>query len=43
MIIETAAPDFDESADVQIRACLNPAAPQSFFSTPGQDPVRRAL
>ncbi|WP_395764780.1 UvrD-helicase domain-containing protein [Stutzerimonas balearica] len=31
MIIETAAPDFDDSADAQIRACLNPAAPQSFF------------
>tara|TARA_R110000850_G_scaffold16079_17_gene50236 strand:- start:28789 stop:30699 length:1911 start_codon:yes stop_codon:yes gene_type:complete len=31
MIIERAAPDFDEKADAQIRACLNPAAPQSFF------------
>lgn len=31
MMIETAAPDFDEAADAQIRACLNPAAPQSFF------------
>lgn len=31
MIIETVAPDFDDSADAQIRGCLNPAAPQSFF------------
>jgi DNA helicase-2/ATP-dependent DNA helicase PcrA len=31
MIIEKVAPDFDESADALIRACLNPAAPQSFF------------
>lgn len=31
MIIKTAAPDFDDSADAQIRACLDPAAPQSFF------------
>lgn len=31
MLIEKVAPDFDDSADAQIRACLNPAAPQSFF------------
>lgn len=29
--IETASPDFDDGADAQIRACLNPANPQSFF------------
>lgn len=29
--IETAPPDFDDGADAQIRECLNPAAPKSFF------------
>ncbi|WP_215484376.1 UvrD-helicase domain-containing protein [Pectobacterium punjabense] len=29
--IETAPPDFDDGADTQIRACLNPSAPRSFF------------
>lgn len=29
--VETAPPDFDDGADAQIRACLNPAAPKSFF------------
>ncbi|MCL6328133.1 ATP-dependent helicase [Pectobacterium carotovorum subsp. carotovorum] len=31
MTIETAPPDFDDGADTQIRACLNPSAPRSFF------------
>ncbi|MBY5494032.1 UvrD-helicase domain-containing protein [Rhizobium leguminosarum] len=29
--IETAPPDFDDGADAQIRNCLNPADPKSFF------------
>ena len=29
--IETASTDFDDGADAQIRDCLNPANPQSFF------------
>jgi len=29
--IKTASADFDDGADVQIRDCLNPANPQSFF------------
>lgn len=29
--IETVRPDFDDGADEQIRACLNPANPKSFF------------
>ncbi|MEQ9883725.1 UvrD-helicase domain-containing protein [Pectobacterium brasiliense] len=31
IMIETAPPDFDDGADTQIRACLNPSAPRSFF------------
>ncbi|MEI7201600.1 MULTISPECIES: UvrD-helicase domain-containing protein [Pectobacterium] len=31
IMIETAPPDFDNGADMQIRACLNPSAPRSFF------------
>ncbi|MEQ9870079.1 UvrD-helicase domain-containing protein [Pectobacterium odoriferum] len=31
IMIETAPPDFDDGADTQIRACLNPSAPGSFF------------
>ena len=31
VVIETAPPDFDDDADAQIRECLNPAAPRSFF------------
>ena len=29
--IETASADFDNGADIQIRDCLNPASPRSFF------------
>lgn len=29
--IETVPPDFDDGADAQIRECLNPASPKSFF------------
>lgn len=31
MMIETVPPDFDDNADAQIRDCLNPEAPKSFF------------
>ena len=31
LTVETAPPDFDDGADAQIRACLNPSAPKSFF------------
>lgn len=31
IMIETAPPDSDDGADTQIRACLNPSAPRSFF------------
>lgn len=31
MAIEVASPDFDDGADDQIRNCLNPADPKSFF------------
>lgn len=29
--IETASENFDDGADAQIRDCLNPANPRSFF------------
>ncbi|WP_127960066.1 UvrD-helicase domain-containing protein [Serratia microhaemolytica] len=29
--IETVSPNFDDGADAQIQACLNPTAPKSFF------------
>jgi len=31
MAADTAAPSFDDDADAQIRACLNPSAPKSFL------------
>jgi len=31
MVTEMVSPDFDADADAQIRACLNPDAPKSFF------------